>query len=197
MEKIWMPCIVREHNSGQVRYALQDELFRNREVECVGEITRDSAHALILQLRFLKQEDGEAPVTMYINSPGGDVYSGLALYDMMQALSCPVKTVCTGRADSMAALLLMGGEKGERLMLPHSHVLIHDPLIPGGIGGSALKVDMAARELMKTREMTATVIAERTGHSLEEVYERTAAETFFDADEAVSWGIADGIIREL
>ena len=132
---------------------------------------------------------------MFINSPGGSVASGLALYDVMQAVRCPVRTVCTGIAASMAALLFVSGSS--RDMLPHARVMIHDPLIPGSIGGPALKIDALAKDLMQARKTTAAIIAAHTGKSLDEVYAKTATDSYFNAAEAVAWGLADRIIHEL
>jgi ATP-dependent Clp protease protease subunit len=192
---IYIPNIIKETCDGLNQIPIQDILFERREVECVGDITSDAVEALILQLRYLQQEDPEREITMYINSPGGEVSSGLALYDVMKAVKCPVRTVCVGTAASMAAILFLSGDK--RDMLVHSKLMIHDPLIPGGVGGSALKMDAVARNLMQTRQTTAEIIAKHTGRSLEEVFAKTATDSYFDAQEAVEWGLADRIIHEL
>nr|WP_300834390.1 ATP-dependent Clp protease proteolytic subunit [uncultured Acetatifactor sp.] len=192
---IMTPSLIRETSEGFSRCAIQDEMFQRREIECVGEITEESVYSLILQLRYLASESPDAAVTMFINSPGGSVASGLALYDVMQAVRCPVRTVCTGIAASMAALLFVSGSS--RDMLPHARVMIHDPLIPGGIGGPALKIDALAKDLMQARKTTAAIIAAHTGKSLDEVYAKTATDSYFNAAEAVAWGLADRIIHEL
>lgn len=192
---IMAPSLIRETSEGFSRCAIQDEMFQRREIECVGEITEESVYSLILQLRYLASENPDAAVTMFINSPGGSVASGLALYDVMQAIRCPVRTVCTGIAASMAALLFISGSSRE--MLPHARVMVHDPLIPGGIGGTALKIDALAKDLMQVRETTAAIIAAHTGRSLDEVYAKTATDSYFNAGEAVAWGLADRIIHEL
>lgn len=189
------PCIIRETSEGFSRWSIQDEMLRHREIECVGEISQESVYALILQLRHLQKESPEKEITMFINSPGGEVTSGLALYDVMQAVKCPIRTVCTGIAASMAALLFAAGS--QRDMLPHSRVMIHDPLMNGGVGGPALKIDAIAKDIMRTRETIAAIIAKHTGRSLDEVYAKTATDSYFSADEAVAWGLADRIIREL
>ena len=132
---------------------------------------------------------------MYINSPGGEVPSGLAIYDVMKAVGCPVRTICTGTAASMAAVLFLSGDR--RDMLPHAKVMIHDPLIPGGVGGSALNVDAIARNLMQTRRTVADIISAHTGKSLEEVLDKTASDSYFNAEEAVEWGLADRVIHQL
>ncbi len=192
---IMAPSLIRETSEGFSRCAIQDEMFQRREIECVGEITEESVYSLILQLRYLASENPDAAVTMFINSPGGSVTSGLALYDVMQAIRCPVRTVCTGIAASMAALLFISGSSRE--MLPHARVMVHDPLIPGGIGGTALKIDALAKDLMQVRETTAAIIAAHTGRTLDEVYAKTATDSYFNAGEAVAWGLADRIIHEL
>ena len=191
----YIPNIIRETSEGLNQIPIQDILFQRREVECIGEITEDSVAALIIQLRYLHREAPEQEITMYINSPGGEVSSGLALYDVMKAIQCPIRTVCVGTAASMAAILFLSGDK--RDMLAHSKVMIHDPLIPGGIGGSALKVDAVVRNLMQTRQTIADIISRHTGKSLEDVLAKTASDSYFDAEQAVEWGLADRIIHEL
>ena len=191
----YIPNIIRETSEGLNQIPIQDIPFQRREVECIGEITEDSVAALIIQLRYLHREAPEQEITMYINSPGGEVSSGLALYDVMKAIQCPIRTVCVGTAASMAAILFLSGDK--RDMLAHSKVMIHDPLIPGGIGGSALKVDAVARNLMQTRQTIADIISKHTGKSLEDVLAKTASDSYFDAEQAVEWGLADRIIHEL
>jgi len=189
------PNIIKESSEGTTYCPIQDELFtRHRSIEVVGEITRESVYSLILQLRYLHQADSEKEITMYINSPGGSVADGLALYDVMEGVSCPIRTVCVGMAASMGALLFAAGKN--RDILPHATVMVHDPLTPG-ISGSALSVEEASRRLMGTREMTASILSKHTGHSLEEVYEKTKQDSYFNAREAVAWNLADRIITKL
>lgn len=188
------PRILNETSAGFFAHEIQDEMLADREVELVGEIDADMVNSLIRQLRYLQKRDGEGRITLFINSPGGEVASGLALYDVMQAVSCPIRTVCLGTAASMGALLFMAGD--EREMLPHSRVMIHDPLV-NGIGGSALSVKARADNLMRIREVTAQVIAKHTGKPLDEVYAFTATDTYFEADEAVEAGIADRVVHSI
>lgn len=192
---MYIPAILERTSEGVHCYAIQDAMLQRREIDCVGEITAESVDALILQLRYLQSEDPEAEITLYINSPGGEVSSGLALYDVIAALRCPVRTVCIGTAASMAALLFAAGSRRE--MLPHARLMIHDPLIPGGVGGSALHIDSVSRDLMRTRQIVAELLARHSGHTLEEVYDKTAKDTYFDAGEAVAWGLADSIADEI
>ena len=186
------PNIIKETCEGTFCIPIRDALLMRREIYCTGEIDSDAAGALILQLRYLQSEDPGKEITMYINSPGGEVGSGLAVYDAMQAVSCSVKTVCVGMAASMAAILFASGDQRE--ILPHSRLMIHDPMITDGISGSALRIDSVAKDLMRTRDTVGMILARHTGHTLEEVLEKTAADCYFSAEQAVAWGLADRII---
>jgi len=193
---IYIPQITRETSSGFVKDTIQESMFQNhREILCVGEINAEHINALILQMRYLHSQSADAEIVMYINSPGGSVSDGLALYDIMQAISCPVRTVCMGTAASMGALLFLSGN--QRDILPHSKVMLHDPLVSGGIGGSALEVERRAQQLMQTREITARIIAKHTGKTLKKIYEVTKQDSYFNAEEAVAFGLADRIITEM
>lgn len=189
------PRIIRETSSGYSSFEVVDEMFRHRELECVGEINDQSVYSLCRQLRHLQREDPQGEITIYINSPGGEVSSGLALYDVMQGISCPIRTVCLGKAASMGAILFASGDRRE--ILPHGEVMIHDPLIQGGPGGSALAVQEVSRGLLKTRRILCDILARHTGKSRQEVYRKTAKDTWFDAEEAVAFGLADRIIDTL
>lgn len=189
------PRIIHETSSGLYFSTIQDEMLKRRELECVGEINSDSVYALCRQLRYLQQEDPGSQITMYINSPGGEISSGLALYDVMQGLSCPIRTVCMGTAASMGALLFAAGK--QRDILPHGRVMIHDPLITDGVGGNALQVQEISRSLLKIREETCGILARHTGKTLEEIYEKTVKDTWFNAEEAVRFGLADSIIHHV
>ena len=186
--------IIRESSHGYDLIPIQDEMLSHREVELVGEVDAASVNALVRQLRYLQRQDPEGQITLFINSPGGSMDSGMALYDVMQAVSCPIRTVCMGLAASMAALLFVSG--AERDMLPHSRLMIHDPLILQ-TGGSALKLKAVSDDLMETRQIIARVIAEHSGKTIEEVLAKTASASFFRAEEAVSFGLADRIITSL
>ena len=192
---MYLPGVLRETSEGLNRIEIQDILFQRREIQCTGSITTESASVLSLQLRYLQQEAPGQEITLFINSPGGEVDSGLAIYDTMRGIDCPIRTVCTGTAASMAAILFLSGD--QRDILPHSKVMIHDPLIPGGVGGSALTVDAVARNLMRARQTIADIIARHTGKTLEEVLAKTASDSYFDAQEAIDWGLADRIIHQL
>ena len=189
------PNILTETAAGYSAIPICDELFRNREIECVGTIDRDMTYSLCQQLRYLHRADPQGEITLYINSPGGEIRSGLAIYDVMQAISCPIRTVCVGTAASMGAILFMSGDTRE--MLEHAQVMIHDPIVVNPRSGPALEIQSLAEDIMQTREFMAQIIAKHTGKSLEEVLETTAHDAYFDAESAIEWGLADRVIREL
>ena len=190
----YVPQVLRETAEGITRFDIRDEMLASRELELTCAVDAESCAAVIRGLIYLQRQDAKALITLYINSPGGEVQSGLALYDAMQAVSCPIRTVCLGMAASMGALLFIAGD--EREMLPHSRVMIHDPLI-GSMGGSALSVKARADDLMRIRDITAAVIAEHTGMTLDQVFQLTAQDTYFEAEAAVEAGLADRVIHEL
>lgn len=192
---IYQPQVLRETCEGICRLDVRDQMLASRELELCGPVDAESAAVLIRSLLYLQRADAAAPIKMFINSPGGEVQSGLALYDVMQTLSCPVTTVCLGMAASMAALIFVSGARRE--MLPHSRVMIHDPLIGGGLGGSALSVKARADDLMRIRDITGEVLARHTGMTLERVFELTAQDTYFEADAAVEAGLADVVVTSL
>ena len=186
--------IIKESSQGYYLIPLQDEMLEHREVELVGEVDAASVNALARQLRYLQRQDPEASITLYINSPGGSVDSGMALYDVMQAVSCPIRTVCVGLAASMAALIFVSG--AERDMLPHRRIMIHDPLIVR-TGGNALKLKAISDDLMETRQIIAKIIADHSGKSMDEILAKTASDSYFRAEDAVEFGLADRIITSL
>lgn len=193
--EIITPNVIIETNGGLQSFSIVEDMLRNREVECIGEITDESFYSLCRQLRYLDRVSGE-DITMFIDSPGGSVDSGLALYDVMQGISCKVHTVCLGTAASMAAVLFAAGT-GKRMIMPHGKVMIHDPLIPK-TGGSARYLKDISDHLMKTREHLATILARHTGHELQEIYDKTiTGDAWFDADEAVAFRLADCKIEKI
>ena len=159
---LYQPQVLQETCEGICRFDVRDQMLANRELELCGPIDAESAAILIRNLLYLQRADAVAPIKMFINSPGGEVQSGLALYDVMQTLSCPVTTICLGMAASMAALVFVSGARRE--MLPHSRVMIHDPLIGGGLGGSALSVKARADDLMRIRDITGEGARPPHGH---------------------------------
>ena len=192
---VYQPQIIRETAEGLNRLDIRDEMLGMRQLELMTSVNAESCASVIRGLLYLQRQDPEAPITLFINSPGGEVQSGLALYDVMQAVSCPIRTVCLGMAAIMGALLFIAGDN--RDILPHSRVMIHDPLIGTGAGGSALSVKARADDLMRIRDITAGVIARHSGMPIERVFELTASDTYFEAKEAVEAGLADRIVTRL
>ena len=190
----YIPGIIKETSNGYFSLSLMDELMSNREIYCLGEINQESAGALILQLKYLERQDSEKEITMYISSPGGEVASGLAIYDIMHSIKCPIRTVCMGTAASFGAVLFAAGQRRE--MLPHSRLMIHNPLIAGnGITGSATSLAERVGDLMKNRKILGTLLAQNTGKTIDQIYSKTAKDTWFTAEEAVDFGLADSIIQ--
>lgn len=187
-----MPYILRETNAGLVRYSILEEMLMQREIMLSGEVNEETARACILQLRHLEKEDPQREIIFHINSLGGQVPSGLAIYDTMQAITCPVRTVCIGMAASMGAILFAAGDRRE--IYPNARVMIHDLSLGVGIQGNALYFDQVSRDLMQMRERLARILAKHTKKELDEIYKKTAAETCFTAQEAVDFGLADNII---
>lgn len=196
MEKsiYFAPQITRESSRGFEHIPLQDEMLSKREVMMVGTIDAEVVNALIAQLLYLSREDPEEGITVYVNSPGGEVTSGLALYDVMQAIPCTVKMVCMGIAASMASLLFAAAD--ERVMLPHSRLMLHDPLI-SSTSGSALELSSVANDLMRTRQSMAEIYARHTGKSVEDIFQVTSKDTYFTAEAAIDFGLADKVTDAL
>ena len=191
----YIPTIIRETSEGTARIPIADMMFQRREVWLTGEITSEVADAVISQILHLDAEDPDAEITMYIDSPGGSVTAGLSIYDVMQAVSADIHTVCVGTAASMAAVLFAAGDRRE--ILRHGEVMIHDPLVSGGISGSALTVQDKSDRLMAKRKVLSGILAEHTGKSVKQIYKVTAKDTYFGAEEAVAFGLADAVIEKM
>ena len=191
----YIPAIIRETSEGTARIPIADMMFQRREVWLTGEITSEVADAVISQILHLDAEDPDAEITMYIDSPGGSVTAGLSIYDVMQAVSADIHTVCIGTAASMAAVLFAAGDRRE--ILRHGEVMIHDPLVSGGISGSALTIQDKSDRLMAKRKVLCGILAQHTGKNIKQIYKVTAKDTYFGAEEAVQYGLADAVIEKL
>jgi ATP-dependent Clp protease protease subunit len=188
--------ILKESSRGIDCYTPESRLLQERMLFFTEEVNPDSSNRLIEYLLFLDKDDPGKEITLCINSPGGEVVSGLAAYDTMRMLKSPIRTVCIGTAASMAAILFLGGTRRE--MLPHTKLMIHDPLISGlSEPKMALQLRKQADQLMETREITGGIISERSGLSKKKVYEMTAEDCFLKAEKAVELGLATGIVTEL
>jgi len=188
--------ILHESSRGIDAYTPESSLLKKRILFFTEEVNADSSNRMIEYLLYLDMEDPGKEITICINSPGGEVVSGLAVYDTIRSLKSPVRTVCIGTAARMGSILFLAGEKRE--MLPHTKIMIHDPLI-SGLSGSrrALELEKEAAHLMETREITAEIIAVRSGHTLEEVYAKTKEDCYLNAKEAIDFGIATGIAEAI
>lgn len=191
----YIPAIIRETSEGTARIPIADMMFQRREVWLTGEITSEVADAVISQILHLDAEDPDAEITMYIDSPGGSVTAGLSIYDVMQAVSADIHTVCIGTAASMAAVLFAAGDRRE--ILRHGEVMIHDPLVSGGISGSALTIQDKSDRLMAKRKVLSGILAEHTGKDIKQIHKVTAKDTYFSAEEAVEFGLADAVIKKI
>lgn len=187
-----VPNIIEETRAGLGIYTIRDAMFRNRQISLLGMVDEDSVDALIIQLLHLEESSPGEEITFYINSGGGEVRNGLALYDVMQHISSPVRTVCVGLAASMAAVIFAAGDKRE--LYTHSKVMIHDPAISGTLATKALDLQMMSQDLMDTRHALAEILAKHTGQPVENILEKTSNDCYFDAESAIEFGLADSII---
>lgn len=189
-----VPIVVEQTNRGERAYDIYSRLLKDRIIFIGGPITDDLANLVIAQLLFLESEDPEKDISIYINSPGGLVYSGLALYDTIQYVKPKVATICMGVAASMAALLLAAGTKGKRYALPNSRVMIHQPL--GGAEGQAADIEIQAREIINLREITNNLLAKHTGQPLDKISRDVDRNFWMNAEEAKKYGLIDEIFYQ-
>jgi len=189
-----IPIVIEQSSRGERAYDIFSRLLKDRII-FMGEQVHDSmANTVIAQMLFLESEDPDKDINLYINSPGGSVTAGLAIYDTMQYIRPDIATICMGQATSMGALLLAAGAKGKRYALPHARVMIHQPL--GGAQGQATDIDIQAKEIMKIKELIHTILVKHTGQTLEKIRHDTERDYFMDAEEAMRYGIVDRIITE-
>ena len=188
-----IPMVIEQTNRGERSFDIYSRLLKDRIIFLSGPIDDDSANLVVAQMLFLEMENPDADISLYINSPGGSVTAGMAIYDTMNYIKCNVRTVVIGMAASMAAFLLMAGEKGKRLALPNSEVMIHQPL--GGAQGQATDVAIQAEWLLKTKEKMTRMMAEMSGQDLEKVKQDVERDHFMSAEEALKYGIIDEIYQ--
>ena len=188
-----VPYVVEQTARGERSYDIYSRLLQDRIVLLGGEVTDDSANSIVAQLLFLQSQDAKKEISMYINSPGGSVTAGLAIYDTMQFISCPVATYCIGQAASMGAVLLTAGAKGKRFALPSSRIMIHQPW--GGAEGKASDIEITAREILRLKEMLNGILAAHSGKKIEDVVRDTDRDHFMSAAEACTWGLIDKVLE--
>ena len=187
-----VPMVVEQSSRGERAYDIYSRLLKERVVFIVGPVEDQMANLVVAQLLFLESENPDKDIHLYINSPGGVVSAGLAIYDTMQFVRPDVSTMCVGQAASMGALLLAAGAKGKRFCLPHSRVMIHQPL--GGFQGQASDIDIHAREILKLREQLNEIFARHTGQSVEQIARDTERDHFLGPDEARKYGLIDEVL---
>ena len=191
-----VPIVVDQTSRGERSYDIYSRLLKDRIIFLGEEVTDITANLVVAQLLYLESQDSEKDIHLYINSPGGSVTAGMAIYDTMQYIKCDVSTICIGMAASMGAFLLSAGAKGKRFALPNSEIMIHQPLISGGgLSGQATDVDIYARHLMRTKEKMNRILAEKTGQSYEKVCADTERDNFMTALEAKEYGLVDEVIE--
>lgn len=196
MSHVWKQMIEVESAHGIREVSLSTRHFMNRCIFLTGNIDTEMANLFLAQLLYLEQES-QAPITIYINSLGGEVNAGLMIYDAMQGSRVEINTVCTGIAASMAAILLAGGKRGKRFILKHSKVMIHEPAITNGFGGSATSIKNISESILETRQILSEILAKHTGKSMTEIYEAISFDNFMNAEKAISFGLCDEITENL
>jgi ATP-dependent Clp protease protease subunit len=187
--------VIESTGRGERAYDIYSRLLKDRVIFIGGEIEDDMGNLIIAQLLFLQNENADAEISIYINSPGGVITSGMAIYDTMQFVGCNVATYCLGQAASMAAVLLAAGTKGKRYVLPNSRILIHQPL--GGARGTATDINIQAEEILRMRSRLNEILAKHTGQPLAKIEEDVDRDRFMSAEETVAYGLADQIIQSL
>lgn len=188
-----IPTVIEQTNRGERAYDIYSRLLKDRIIMLGSAIDDHVSNSIVAQLLFLEAENPEKDITLYINSPGGSITAGMAIYDTMQFIKADVSTVCIGMAASMGAFLLAAGEKGKRFALPNSEVMIHQPL--GGAQGQATEIEIAAKRILFLRDKLNKILAERTGQSLEVIAQDTDRDNFMTADRALEYGLIDQIIE--
>ena len=194
MKSYLIPYVVEQTGKGERSYDIYSRLLLDRIVFISGEVTDEMANAVCAQLLFLQSQDAEKEISVYVNSPGGSVTAGLAIYDTMQFVKCPVATYCIGQAASMGAVLLTAGAKGKRFALPNARIMIHQPW--GGAEGKASDIEITAREILRLKEVLNGILAKHSGKTVEEVTRDTDRDHFMSAAEAKEWGLVDRIVAE-
>lgn len=193
MNSYMIPYVVEQTGKGERTYDIYSRLLLDRIVFISGEVNDDMANAVVAQLLFLQSQDPKKQINVYINSPGGSVTAGLAIYDTMQFVSCPIATYCIGQAASMGAVLLTAGAKGMRYALPNSRIMIHQPW--GGAEGKASDIEITAKEILRLKDILNGILASHSGKKFEDVVKDTDRDFFMSAEEAKKWGLIDNVVE--
>ena len=190
-----VPTVIEQSGRGERAFDIYSRLLKERIVFLVGPVTDESANLVVAQLLFLESENPDKDIFFYINSPGGSVTAGMSIYDTMNFIKPNVSTLCLGQAASMGAFLLSAGEKGKRFALPNSRIMIHQPLISGGLGGQASDIEIHARELLKIKEKLNRLMAKHCGRDLADLERDTDRDNFMSAEEAKEYGLIDQVLE--
>lgn len=191
-----VPTVIEQSGRGERAFDIYSRLLKERIVFLVGPVNDDSANLVVAQLLFLESENPDKDIFLYINSPGGSVTAGMSIYDTMNFIKPDVSTLCLGQAASMGAFLLSAGAKGKRFALPNSRVMIHQPLISGGLGGQASDIEIHARELLKLKDKLNRLLAQHSGRDLAEVERDTDRDNYMSAQEAQEYGLIDQVLTD-
>jgi ATP-dependent Clp protease, protease subunit len=192
-----VPMVVEQTSRGERSYDIYSRLLKDRIIFLGGVVDDDVSNLIVAQMLFLEAEDPEKDINLYINSPGGSITAGMAIYDTMQYIRSDVRTICIGLAASMGAFLLTAGAKGKRVALPNSEVLIHQPLIGGhGLSGQATEIEIHTKQLLRTKAKMNRILAERTGQPLEKVEKDTERDYYMTAEEAKEYGLVDQVLEK-
>ncbi|HFC1727844.1 TPA: ATP-dependent Clp endopeptidase proteolytic subunit ClpP [Neisseria gonorrhoeae] len=190
-----VPTVIEQSGRGERAFDIYSRLLKERIVFLVGPVTDESANLVVAQLLFLESENPDKDIFFYINSPGGSVTAGMSIYDTMNFIKPDVSTLCLGQAASMGAFLLSAGEKGKRFALPNSRIMIHQPLISGGLGGQASDIEIHARELLKIKEKLNRLMAKHCGRDLADLERDTDRDNFMSVEEAKEYGLIDQVLE--
>lgn len=192
----FIPYVVEQTSRGERSYDIFSRLLNDRIIMLSDQVSDASASVVVAQLLFLESQDTEKDISLYINSPGGSITAGMAIYDTMQYIKCDVSTICIGMAASMGSFLLAAGTKGKRLALPNSEILIHQPLISGGLSGQCTDIKIHSDHLVRTRQKMNEMLAANTGRPLEQIQADTERDNYMTAQEAMEYGIVDKVIEK-
>ena len=195
MENSLVPYVIEQTSRGERSYDIFSRLLKDRIIVLSEEVNNATASLVIAQMLFLESEDPDKVIFFYINSPGGSISDGLAIFDTMNYIKCPVSTMCIGMAASMGAFLLAAGEKGKRYATPNAEIMIHQPLISGGLSGQTTEIKIYSDHMVKTRERLNKILSERTGKPLEQIEKDTERDNFMTAEEALKYGLIDEILE--
>ena len=193
---VLVPYVVEQTSRGERSYDIYSRLLNDRIIMLSDQVNDATASVIVAQLLYLESQDNEKDTSLYINSPGGSITSGMAIYDTMNYIKCDVSTICIGMAASMGAFLLSAGAKGKRMALPNSEIMIHQPLISGGLSGQCTDIKIQSDHLVRTRQKMNEILAQNTGKSIEEITRDTERDNFMYAQEACDYGLIDKVISK-